>query len=82
MLTLTAAALLAGVLYAGLCWVSPFGNCRRCKGFGYAVKAGRPRRGKPCRRCDATGLRLRIGRRIHNRARAVHDAGTTTRKGI
>lgn len=70
-------ALLA--IYSLLCWVKPFGNCRRCGGMGFRMKTdrhGKPRRGKPCRRCKATGKRLRIGRRIHNTVRAVHDAGT------
>jgi DnaJ-class molecular chaperone len=60
--------------YAALCAIRPFGPCRRCKGDGATVT----RRGtaKPCRRCQTTGLRLRVGRRIHNRASALHRAGT------
>lgn len=60
--------------YSALCAVRPFGPCRRCKGDGATVT----RRGtaKPCRRCKTTGLRLRVGRRIHNRASALHRAGT------
>jgi hypothetical protein len=69
----------AALGYAGLCWIQPFGRCRRCDGWGHAVKTGRHgelKRGKPCRRCKATGLRLRVGRRIHNHAVRVHDDGT------
>lgn len=68
-------ALLTG--YPLLCWVSPFGRCRRCDGFGYRTdRHGRLKRGKPCRRCKTTGKRLRVGRRIHNHAREVHREGT------
>lgn len=60
--------------YSALCWVRPFGPCRKCKGDGATVT---PRGiAKPCRRCKTTGLRLRVGRRIHNRASAMHSAGT------
>lgn len=68
---LTAVAILA---YSVLCAASPFGPCRACKGDGAKLTP----RGitKPCRRCKTTGLRLRVGRRIHNRASAFHRAGT------
>lgn len=75
----TVLLLLVVIAYAGRCWISPFGDCRRCEGIGYSLKEdrhGQMKRGKPCRRCRTTGKRLRIGRRIHNTARAVHDAGT------
>lgn len=78
---LLATALIFGLLasYVLRCWIQPFGDCRRCHGWGHLMKTGRngqPKPGKPCRRCRATGKRLRVGRRIHNAARAVHDAGT------
>lgn len=60
--------------YSALCAVKPFGPCRRCKGDG--ARANRKGRMEPCRRCHQTGLRLRVGRRIHNRASALHRAGT------
>jgi len=57
------------------CWLWPFGLCRRCKGTG--------RRRSPfgrsfglCRRCVGDGRRLRIGRRIINELRELHDKGT------
>ncbi len=63
--------------YISLCAGSPFGRCRRCKGFGFMIRKtrmGHLRRGKDCRRCNATGLRLRIGRRMWNAwARARRD---------
>jgi hypothetical protein len=66
--------------YSGLCAVSPFGDCRKCRGMGHALKAdrkGRLKRGKDCRRCHATGKRIRVGRWLYNRAARIHRAGTT-----
>jgi hypothetical protein len=74
------ACLLAVTLcYAALCAGSPFGRCRKCHGFGFATttdRKGRPRRGKDCRRCKATGYRIRIGRHLYNLAAALHRDGT------
>ena len=74
-IALTVACLLAVTLgYAALCAVSPFGRCRKCSGLGHIQPTrGFRRRPKPCKRCRATGLRLRIGRRIHN-----HSVSTRT----
>ncbi|MFD4593348.1 hypothetical protein [Streptomyces rubiginosohelvolus] len=65
--------------YVSLCAASPFGNCRRCRGFGFAMKTdrrGRAKRGKDCRRCKATGKRIRIGRHLYNVAARLHRDGT------
>ncbi|MDQ0985947.1 MULTISPECIES: hypothetical protein [Streptomyces] len=65
--------------YASLCAASPFGNCRKCRGWGFATKTdrkGRPKRGKDCRRCKATGKRIRIGRHLYNVAARLHRNGT------
>lgn len=65
--------------YASLCAASPFGNCRRCRGWGFAMKTdrkGRAKRGKDCRRCRATGKRIRIGRHLYNVAARLHRDGT------
>ncbi|NEB36868.1 hypothetical protein [Streptomyces sp. SID14515] len=65
--------------YASLCAASPFGNCRRCRGWGFAMKTdrkGRAKRGKDCRRCKATGKRIRIGRHLYNVAARLHRNGT------
>ncbi|MFB6675587.1 hypothetical protein ACFCWG_24815 [Streptomyces sp. NPDC056390] len=71
----TTAIVLAWILgYSALCALKPFGRCRRCQGEG--ERTTRRGRLKPCRRCHETGLRLRVGRRIHNRASALHRAGT------
>ncbi|MFF7101471.1 hypothetical protein ACFY9X_14990 [Streptomyces nigra] len=67
--------------YGGLCAVSPFGNCRRCRGMGHALKTdrkGRLKRGKDCRRCHATGKRIRTGRWLYNRWARIYRAGTDT----
>lgn len=66
--------------YVSVCLASPFGNCRKCRGWGFAAKTdrkGRPKRGKPCRRCKGIGKRIRVGRWIYNRLARIHRAGTT-----
>ncbi|MDX3855040.1 hypothetical protein [Streptomyces sp. AK02-01A] len=76
-----ASALLLAVTfcYVGWCAVSPFGNCRRCRGWGFVMKTdrkGRAKRGKDCRRCKATGKRIRVGRHLYNVATRIHHDGT------
>ncbi|MFG2148642.1 hypothetical protein ACGFRG_31270 [Streptomyces sp. NPDC048696] len=77
---LAIACLLAVTLgYSFMCWLSPFGDCRKCAGMGHAIKTdrkGNAKRGKDCRRCDATGKRIRVGRWIYNRAARTYRAGT------
>ncbi|MGW2186598.1 hypothetical protein [Streptomyces sp. NPDC001719] len=77
---LASACLLAVTLgYWGLCAASPFGNCRKCRGLGFAMKTdrqGRPKRGKHCRRCDGHGKRIRTGRHLYNAAARLHRDGT------
>ncbi|MFF4228993.1 hypothetical protein [Streptomyces sp. NPDC001820] len=76
---LLAIACLLGVTlcYIGVCAGSPFGDCRKCRGMGHAIKhdrKGRMKRGKDCRRCKATGKRIRVGRHLYNLwARAYRD---------
>lgn len=79
MLAAIACLLAITLCYAALCAGSPFGRCRKCHGFGFATttdRKGRPRRGKDCRRCKATGYRIRIGRHLYNLAAALHRDGT------
>ncbi|MFH9233226.1 hypothetical protein [Streptomyces globisporus] len=77
---LTSALLMLITLsYTSLCAASPFGNCRKCRGWGFAMKTdrkGRAKRGKDCRRCKATGKRIRIGRHLYNVAARLHRDGT------
>ena len=70
-----ATAAFVTLCYGLLCWVLPFGRCRRCNGTG-AHPQLITRRLRPCRRCRASGLRLRTGRRIFNYFTAIRrDAG-------
>ncbi|MFF4791478.1 hypothetical protein ACFY2M_17290 [Streptomyces sp. NPDC001276] len=65
--------------YIGMCAASPFGTCHKCNGFGFAMETdrkGRPKRGKSCRRCKATGKRIRAGRWLFNRAQRIYREGT------
>ncbi|MGI5377098.1 hypothetical protein ACQEV2_23205 [Streptomyces sp. CA-251387] len=82
-LALLAITLLVGVTlcYVAVCAASPFGDCRKCHGWGFAFKTdrkGRMKRGKDCRRCKATGKRVRVGRWLYNRWARIYRAGTDT----
>ncbi|HLL66820.1 MAG TPA: hypothetical protein VK453_13940 [Micromonosporaceae bacterium] len=68
-LTLTATTLIA--VYAALCWLLPFGACRRCASHGHHTTLI-TRRLRPCRRCHGSGRRLRYGRRAFNYLARVH----------
>lgn len=71
--------ILITLCYMTLCAVSPFGNCRKCGGLGFALKTdrnGKPKRGKQCRRCKGHGIRIRAGRWLYNRAARIHRDGT------
>ncbi|MEV4493156.1 hypothetical protein AB0K04_23940 [Micromonospora coxensis] len=59
--------------YLILCVVSPWGRCYRCHGRRYHRTAIGTRR--DCRRCDGTGRRVRIGRRIAEYIRTEYRAG-------
>ncbi|MFJ3527282.1 hypothetical protein [Streptomyces sp. NPDC090132] len=78
--SLTITCLLAVTLCYGFkCWLSPFGDCRHCRGMGHAIhvdRKGKPKRGKDCRRCKATGKRIRVGRHLFNVSRRTYRAGT------
>ncbi|MFD3943597.1 hypothetical protein [Streptomyces sp. NPDC058579] len=65
--------------YAALCAASPFGQCRKCDGLGFALttdRKGKPKRGKHCRRCQGHGIRIRLGRHLFNIAARIHRDGT------
>ncbi|WP_026929834.1 hypothetical protein [Glycomyces tenuis] len=68
-LTLVATAFSLAVAYALRCWAFPYGRCVWCRGDGI-------RGGTYCRRCDGSGHRVRLGRRIHDRIRAEYRNGT------
>ncbi|MFE4855782.1 hypothetical protein [Streptomyces sp. NPDC056670] len=67
--------------YASLCASSPFGDCRKCKGFGYALKKnrrGQLKPGKTCRRCRGERKRIRTGRHLYNLWLRLYRDGTDT----
>lgn len=67
--------------YVSLCASSPYGDCRKCRGFGFAMKTdrkGRLKRGKPCRRCKGHGKRIRVGRHLYNLWLRVYRDGSDT----
>ncbi|WP_314243418.1 hypothetical protein [Streptomyces sp. DSM 40907] len=80
----SACLLLVTLGYVSLCAGSPFRTCRKCRGFGYAMKTdrkGRLKRGKHCRRCDGHGKRIRVGRHLYNLwLRLYRDANPAPRK--
>jgi hypothetical protein len=51
--------------YVLLCVASPWGTCQRCYGHG-----------RTCTRCNATGLRPRIGWQLYAYARRLYRDGT------
>lgn len=64
-LALVAVAWVAG--YSAACAFWPFTACRRCKGAGRLTSPfGRAFR--LCPRCNASGRRLRLGRRVYTYA--------------
>ena len=72
--TLTAAGigLVLVLAYAGSCVVRPFRDCWLCDGHGHHRSKSNRKLSRPCRWCRSSGKRLRIGRRLWNRARRVH----------
>ncbi len=79
---LASACLLAVTIgYGSLCAGSPYGDCRKCRGFGFAMKTdrkGRMKRGKTCRRCKGHGKRIRVGRHLFNVWLRLYRDGTPT----
>lgn len=58
------AALAAATVYAAACWLAPFGSCLRC--------GNDPARRGDCRRCEGTGRRVRVGRRLYVYLRSLY----------
>lgn len=67
------AAFVVAIGYAALCTASPFGWCRRCGGTGRRYSRVVRRLYRLCPRCDGTGLRVRVGRRISEYVRAERN---------
>jgi hypothetical protein len=57
------ATVVAGLVYAGHCWIFPYASCRKCEGDG-RFRSGSGRAWRDCRRCKGSGKRVRIGRRL------------------
>ncbi|TCB95813.1 hypothetical protein E0H26_18600 [Micromonospora zingiberis] len=78
MTTILLLASLATLGYAAwyliLCSVSPWERCRRCHGARSHRTAIGTRR--DCPRCDGTGIRVRIGRRLLDYIRTEYRAGS------
>ncbi len=76
--TITATVLIAATLagYALSCAVRPFRDCWLCGGQAHHRSKRNPKLSRPCRWCKATGKRLRLGRRLWNRARRVQRAAS------
>ena len=60
----------------GWCWLVPFGPCRRCTGTGSLRNPILRRTFRDCPRCDGTGRRVRLGRRVVEYLRAEYERGT------
>ncbi|GAA0469441.1 hypothetical protein Aca07nite_27850 [Actinoplanes capillaceus] len=80
MTTLVLLAILAALGYAAFyligCAIFPFGRCRRrrCEGGRVYSRANR-KVFRECRRCEGTGKRVRIGRRVYEYLRGEREAG-------
>ncbi|TDC00031.1 hypothetical protein E1091_05710 [Micromonospora fluostatini] len=59
--------------YLTVCAVSPWRRCRRCRGARYHRTTIGTRR--DCPRCDGTGIRVRVGRRLIDHIRAEYRDG-------
>ncbi|WP_433297425.1 hypothetical protein ACQP2F_40990 [Actinoplanes sp. CA-030573] len=77
MTPLALATVFAGC-YAALCWLKPFGRCRRCRKSGVRPRLI-TRRLTVCRACKGAGLRLRHGRRAFNYLARIHADAQTAR---
>jgi hypothetical protein len=67
MSTLTVFALVAAVIYVGLCVVYPNVTCRACRGTGKARQPGQRTAWRSCWWCGGEGSRTRLGRRLLSR---------------
>ncbi len=72
---LAGALVLAVLIYAAACVVTPFARCRRCDGNGKYRKP-RGRAWHPCKHCKGSGHRLRWGRHVTNDVYRTHHHAT------
>lgn len=62
---LIAVLLVLALIYAAACWLRPYTKCHVCSGRG-TVRIPIVRIHRPCRWCERSGARLRLGRRAWN----------------
>ena len=75
-LTATGIILAFVLYYVGSCIIRPLRDCWLCDGQGHFRSKSNRKLSRPCWWCKRTGKRLRIGRRLWNRARALHRDGS------
>jgi hypothetical protein len=51
--------------YAVACWIWPYTSCPKCNGTA-RIKSPSGKAFRLCRKCKASGRRLRLGRRVFN----------------
>ena len=81
MTTLVLLALTAGLGYSAfyilMCAISPWGTCKRSRCTGGRIYSRVFKRTfRECPRCNGTGRRVRVGRRIYEYFRSERKAGT------
>ena len=63
-------------LYAIGCVIFPFGRCRRRRCENGRIHSRLSRKVfRDCPRCEGTGKRVRVGRRVYEYLRSEHKAG-------
>ena len=77
LLALASAAILGySAFYIINCAIFPFGRCRRPRCENGRIYSRFSRKVfRECPRCEGTGKRVRVGRRIYEYLRAEHKAG-------
>jgi hypothetical protein len=73
------AVVIAALVYAVACAVTPFAQCRRCDGNGKYRKP-RGRAWHPCKHCKGSGHRLRWGRHVTNYLHRTHHHANRSSK--
>ncbi|MFI7598416.1 hypothetical protein [Actinoplanes sp. NPDC049681] len=61
--------------YVIMCAQFPFGHCCRCEGGGKLYSPFSRKVFRLCPRCEGTGRRVRIGRRVYEYLRGEYKAG-------
>ena len=72
--TLVATGVLVAIAlgYVLSCIIRPFRDCSVCDGKGHHRSKSNRKLSRPCWWCKGAGKRLRIGRRMWNKARRIH----------